>query len=189
MRDIIQKLCQGDQAAFKIFFFQHKDDIYKYAFLHLRDQDIAHDIVQEVFTKFWNKRMTINPDQNVRAYLYAICRNVVFEELRKSLQSLSYINYLKSNFQEGRNTSEESLHFKELESVLQKAICLLPNQRQRIYRMSKLENLSNDEIAQRLQISKNTVRDQLVKGSKFVREYIVLNSSLITLCLFYIDFF
>lgn len=186
MQEVIKSLCKGNEKAFKIFFYQHKDAVYKYAILHLRDSDIAEDVVQEVFIRFWNRISQINPDQNVRSYLYTIARNVVFDELRKNIQFQDFSSYTLHTGTIGVNDSEDDINYKELENLYQQAIGLLPEQRQKIYRLSKLEYLSHDEIASLLNISKNTVRDQLVKGKKFIREYVVRQSSVIPFALLFI---
>ncbi len=186
MQEVVNKLCDGDEEAFKIFFYQHKDAVYKYALLHLRESSIAEDVVQDVFIRFWNRVSHINRDMNVRSYLYTIARNVVFEELRKNLQFQNFSHYTLHISSIGVNDSEEDLNYKELDSLYQQAIALLPEQRQKIYRLSKLEYLSHDEIASLLNISKNTVRDQLVKGNKFVREYVARHSSILPLALIFL---
>lgn len=186
MREVINRLCEGDEKAFEIFFYQHKDAVFKYAILHLRDNDIAEDVVQEVFIRFWNRIHQIQPDQNVRSYLYTIARHVVFDEIRKNIQFQDYSSYSIHTGKIGVNDSEDDIHYKELESLYRRAINLLPEQRQKIYRLSKLEYLSNEEIAALLRISKNTVRDQLVKGNKFVRAYITRNSSTLPFVLLFL---
>lgn len=186
MQEVINRLCEGDEKAFKIFFYQYKDAVYKYAILHLRDSNIAEDVVQEVFVRFWKRINQINPDQNVRSYLYTIARNVVFDELRKNIQFQDFSSYTLHTSKVGVNDSEDDVNYKELEGLYQHAIGLLPEQRQKIYRLSKLEYLTHDEIAALLNISKNTVRDQLVKGNKFVREYVARHSSILPLALLFL---
>lgn len=189
MEDILYKLQKGDEAAFKSFFLLHKDAIYKYAFLHLKEEGIAADIVQDVFLKFWNKVNQLDPQQNIRSYLYTIARHTVFEELRKKIQFQNFTDYALNAVSYSRNTSEENIYFNELEKLYQEAIQQLPEQRRKIFSLSKLEHLSHDEIANSLNISKNTVRDQLVKGNKFVKAYILKRFSTPVLALLFIQIF
>lgn len=187
MNEMIQRLCEGNEEAFKAFFYQHKDAVYKYAILHLRDADVAADLVQEVFLKFWNRLNLMDPNQNVRSYLYTIARHLVFEELRKRIQFQNFTAYAIHQTADSANNIEETVDYNELENLYQEAINHLPEQRQKIFRLSKLEHLSLEEIAVLLNISKNTVRDQLVKGNKFIRGYIVSRSSVLPLALIFID--
>ncbi|MFD1770587.1 RNA polymerase sigma factor [Sphingobacterium suaedae] len=187
MQELIDRLRDGDETAFQMFFYQHKDALYNYAQLHLRDEAVAADVVQEVFIKFWNHVEHVDPQQNVRAYLYTIARHTVFEELRKRLQFQHYADYALHHIAACVNNNEETVYVHDLEKLYQEAIARLPEQRQKIFRLSKLEHLSHDEIADLLQISKNTVRDQLVKGNKFVKDYILKRSSFLTLALLFIE--
>ncbi len=185
MVNLIDKLRSKDELIFRDFFYQHKDALYKYAALHLRDSELAADIVQDVFTKFWNRIEFLDVNQNVNAYLFTIARHAVFEELRKKIQFKNYSDYTAYNIQFGVNNCEEKLHLKELENLYQEAISKLPEQRQKIFRFSKLQHLSNDEIADMLQISKNTVRDQLVKGNRFVKSYIMERSTFVAFAILF----
>lgn len=186
MEDITFRLRNGDQEAFKVFFYHHKDAIYKYAYVHIKDQDIAEDIVQETFTKLWNKISDINDTQNVKSYLFTIARNIVFDELRKKLLFESYSSYYKKTKQPYSTSSEDQIYFNELEKLYQEAIALLPEKRRRIFELSRIENLSNEDIAKTLNISTNTVRDQLVKGNKFVKSFILEKSNLLTLAVIFV---
>lgn len=185
MQELIYRLRERDEQAFQTFFYAHKDAIYKYALLHLRDQSVAADVLQEVFIKFWNRIADIDPQANVRAYLYTIARHSVFEELRKRIQVQRYADYAIHYLSESTNDNEETMHVHDLERLYLEAIALLPAQRQKIFCLSKLDHLSHDKIAEMLGISKNTVRDQLVKGNKFVKTYIVNRSSLFTLAILF----
>lgn len=161
-----------DRSAFETLFFTYKDDVYKYAFLHLWDDDSAADIVQEVFLKLWNKRGELDPHQNIRSYLYTITRHTVLQELRKRSLFTKFTNHAQYVNPGAINCTEEQQAFHELHELYQQAISTLSEKRKEIYQLSNLENLSNQEIAEYLSISPNTVRDQLVKARKHIRSYI-----------------
>jgi len=168
-------LKSGDKKAFEAFFHAHKDAIYKYAYLHVKDEDAAVDIVQEVFLRFWNKIADIDPRQNPKAYLYTIARNAVFDELRKKAQFIGFAARAAIEQTPHTDDNEERLHYNDLKRLYHEAIGKLPGKRQEIYRLSKLEYLTNERIAKVLDISINTVRDQLAKGNRYVRRYILAN--------------
>ena len=186
MENIAFRLKNKDKEAFKVFFYEHKDAIYKYAYLHIKEPDLAEDIVQETFTRFWNKIADIDISQNTKSYLFTIARNLVFDELRKRLLFESYSSYYQKTNERYSNNNEDQLYFNELEKLYQEAISLLPEKRRQIFQLSKLENLSNEEIAEMLDISVNTVRDQLVKSNKFVKSFILERSDLLALAAVFI---
>jgi len=168
-------LKNGDKKAFEAFFRDHKDAIYRYAHLHLKDGDAAVDVVQDVFLRLWNKIADIDPGQNAKAYLYAIARNAVFDELRKKAQFSGFAARAAAEQTPQTDDNEERQHYNDLKRLYHEAIGKLPGKRQEIYRLSKQEYLTNEKIAKALNISVNTVRDQLVKGNSYVRRYILTN--------------
>jgi len=165
-------LKKGDKKAFEAFFHAHKDAVYKYAILHLKEGEAAVDLVQEVFLRFWNKRADIDPQGNAKAYLYTIARNAVFDELRKRSLFNGYVSQAMIDQASHTDDNEERQNHNELHRIWQEAIGCLPERRRAIYRLSKLENLTNETIAKTLNISPNTVRDQLAKGNSYVRAYV-----------------
>ncbi len=68
---------------FKAFFLLYKDKVYKYAYLHLKEESAAADLVQEAFSRIWKKWTELDENKNPQSYLYTIARNLVFDELRK----------------------------------------------------------------------------------------------------------
>jgi len=162
-------------ALFRKFYFEYKDKVYKYAWMHLKEKDLALDIVQEVFAKIWVRFDELDQNQNIKAYLYTAARNTVFDELRKIQVKDTYVDIVGSRPVQVDNSTDESLAFKDLENVYQQAIQQLPPERQRIFLLNKTEYLTNAEIAERLGISVNTVRDQLVKANKSVRTFVLAN--------------
>lgn len=174
---------------FKDFFVSHKDKVYKYAYMHFRDGDLASDIVQEAFSKIWAKWDTIDAGQNYSSYLYSTTRNLVFDELRKRQVRLQYSALKQLGVEAHDNSIEDKIAYKDLEKLYKEAISKLPKCRMEIYALSKEEFLNNSEIAEKLGISVNTVREHIVKGNKFVRSYILERMSLSLALIIFFEIF
>jgi len=172
MYSIDNKLKEKDITAFKDFFVKHSDDIYAYALNHLKNEALARDVVQDTFIRFWEKLESLQFDRNLKSYLYTIAKNIVFEEFRKQSIFIKYSNHYQSINEEKCNSLEELQNFKELKILYDKAIGSLPEKRREIYQLSKIYNYKNEEISSMLNISVNTVRDQLVKSSKSIKMFI-----------------
>ena len=174
---------------FKNFFLSYKDKVYKYALLHLKEENTSADLVQEAFSRIWKKWGELDGNKNPQSYLYTIAKNLVFDELRKQKVRVEFkLDGIDASKQVD-NSNEESICFKDLERVYREAIEKLPKARLEIFLLSKEEFLDNQEIADRLGISVNTVRDQLVKGNKFVRQYILDNFEISTALLIFLTIF
>ncbi|MCS4228360.1 RNA polymerase sigma factor [Sphingobacterium sp. BIGb0165] len=174
---------------FKNFFLSYKDKVYKYALLHLKEEDTSADLVQEAFSRIWKKWGELDGNKNPQSYLYTIAKNLVFDELRKQKVRVQFKLDRIDGSKQVDNSNEESIRFKDLERVYREAIEKLPKARLEIFLLSKEEFLDNQEIADRLGISVNTVRDQLVKGNKFVRQYILDNFEISTALLIFLTIF
>lgn len=161
-----------DENDFNVFFKTYYQLVYNYALSHLKNTDVATDIVQDAFIKIWNQKDCLDPTQNIKSYLYTITKNLVHDELRKKVQFFKYSNYYKSRFDEGTNSNEERQAYQELESLYLQAINSLPEKRRNIFYLSKVQHFTNHEIAEELKISINTVKDQLCKGNKYIKSYL-----------------
>lgn len=138
-----------------------------YAMHYLHDMALAEDIVQDCFTALW-ERMTANKDvSNVKAYLYMMVRNHCYDLLKKEGQSDG--NLLLSDLED--NISDEECEERSLiEARLWTAIDSLPERCREVFLLSKRDGLKYKEIADKLNISTNTVENQISKALKTLKE-------------------
>lgn len=156
----LKALREGDEKAFeKIYLNYYKRTLYFITGL-VKSENDAKELTQEVFIKLWTNRHSIDPEKSIHSYMYAIARNEAFNFLKHKLVEINYISeYSAQNIE--TETSEEILFAKEIALLIEMSVDRMPAQRQKIYKMSRKEGLSNEEIATRLQISKKTVENQL----------------------------
>jgi RNA polymerase sigma-70 factor (family 1) len=169
---LCKRIMERDQEAFRELYEKYRDPIYGYTLKLCGLPDVASDAVQEVFLKIWLKCEQLNPALSLRAYLFTSTRNYVFDYLKKAVHDKNFREHFLQLYTEDTGAMDDILYTRQLEVIKMNAISQLPAQRQRIFRMSKVQGLSNQEIADNLGISVNTVRDQLVKASRFVRHYL-----------------
>nr|WP_199157823.1 RNA polymerase sigma-70 factor [Pedobacter sp. ASV2] len=177
--ELLLKLKDGNPSAFAEIYNQYRSKILVYATALCKSADLAEEIVQEVFIKIWQKRMQINPDMHFGAYIKKITLNHVLNHLKKISREKLLQKELFSYIEVLRNSTEENLFEKELLKTYDEAINNLPPQKKLIYYMSRTEDLSHYEIAQKLSISKNTVKNHMVEATRFIRNYVSKNDSVI----------
>lgn len=170
---LFRQVGEGDENAFRLVFEQYKAPFYTAAYKMVRSAEQAEDIVQEVFITFWKKRELVALADNPEAYLFKILHNVIYTQFRK----LAKERQLKQTLANGETESEEAsvealLLEKENKTIFETVIGQLPAQQQLVYRLAKQEGLSREEIAERLKISPNTVRNHLASAVEFIRDYI-----------------
>ncbi len=176
---LLIKLKNGDATAFEEIYNQYRSKIYTYALKLSKSTVVAEEIVQEVFIKIWQKREQLNPELHFGAYLKKITLNHVLNHLKKVAREKTLQDELFNYLSLIRSNAEDSLLEKELLKTYEEAIAQLPPQKKIIYQLSRNEELSHDEIAKKLNISKNTVKNHMVEATKFIRNYVSKNGSII----------
>ncbi|GAA4444911.1 RNA polymerase sigma-70 factor [Ravibacter arvi] len=164
---ILQQVIKGDRAAFSVLFDHYKGPAMRFCHTIVKDEAEAENMLQDVFIKIWERRHQIKPELNFNSYLYTCLRNVSFDFLKKMEKE----QVLKQRYFErmGEQEQDESYEYEIRMSHLDSAVESLSTKRKQILKMSLEENKSYQEIASSLKISKNTVKNQLVKARQFLK--------------------
>lgn len=178
-RDLLIKLRAGDETAFVEIYNLYRSKVYAYALKLSKSADTAEEIAQEVFIRIWQKKEQINPDLSFNAYIKKITLNHVLNHLKKLAREKTLQEQVFINISITGNRTEDQLLEKELRIIYTEAISQLPAQKKIIYQLSRTDELSHEEIAQKLNISKNTVKNHMVEASRFIREYVRRNGGVI----------
>ncbi len=183
-KKLIEKVKSGDQSAFKEIFYRYKDKLLSYCLRFTKSETIAEEIVHDVLIKIWTEREKIDLTLSFNSYLYIITRNYSLNFLKKAATNASLQQKLAYYLEKNRWQPEDDLVYHDLENIAERAIDLLPPQRRLIYKMSRKQAMTHEEIADRLGISKFTVKNQIVKALKFIRNYLNTHTE-ISICLIY----
>ncbi len=167
---ILSKVVLGDQAAFAKLYKHYRTPSLRFCLSILKDQEEAENMVHDVFIKIWERRSTINPSLNFNSYLFTCLRNQAFDYLKQ----VEKAQCLKQRYLERmQETHEDSPENQEAQfNLVQSAVGALSEKRKLILRMNVEDGKSYQEIAELLNISKNTVKNQLVKAKQLLREKI-----------------
>lgn len=172
---LVGLLQNGDQKAYdnlyKLFAPKILNTCKK---MYLNQQD-AEEVVQEVFLKVWIKRADLDNTLSFNAYLLAIMRSLIFKRSRKQVLDIAYQKYNIQFLPKVDNSTEESILYEEIKSFSTKAIASLPKGQQEVFSLKFSEQLTADEIAEKLQISKRTVENQLYKATKKLKKQLISN--------------
>ncbi len=126
----------------------------------------------------WEKRESIDPAKNISGYMYTIARNLAFKYLIRrrnaNTRELSDADRAESTFIPDQGVIEE-----EINSIIEATIDKMPLRQREVYLLSRKEGLGNQEIAERLQISKNTVENHITSALKDLRKIIGLFAAII----------
>ncbi|HVU54005.1 MAG TPA: RNA polymerase sigma-70 factor [Puia sp.] len=175
-RELLDLVADGDEKAFARLFELYADITYGFAILHTKTSDSAEEVVQDIFLKLWLKRDKLREIQHFRDHLFIITRNHIIDRLRKNLREKKYQLQLARHFKEAASSPEQQMIFKESGEMIEKAVAMLPPRQQVIYRLRRNEDMSLDEIARKMDLSRLTVRNHLNKALGAIRAYLQTHS-------------
>ena len=190
-KNIFDNLRMGDEKAFEYVFKTYYARLFNYAKNILRDNLEAEEVVEEAFIKIWENRAKINIDTSLKSYLYRSVYNLCLNQIKHTNVQNRYEVYFTHHIlsdEQGQFTSNEfpqsRILEKELEDQIEQAIQSLPEHCRKIFLMSRYQELKNEEIAEKLGISINTVRTQISRALAKLRELLKEYLPLILLALF-----
>lgn len=157
--------------AFRELVNIYGDRFYSLALKMTRSEEVAKDLVQDVFLNIWEKRLSLRDVENPSSYFFTIIYRRIFSYYRKKV---SEKDVLRAVFleKEPENSIEKKLLSKESCELIDGAIAQLPPRQQEVFRLTKLEGMSREEVARHLQVSPNTVRNHLADAVKFLRIFL-----------------
>ncbi|MGI8601290.1 MAG: RNA polymerase sigma-70 factor [Chitinophagaceae bacterium] len=167
---LLQQIIEGDTLAFREFYELYQGKIFLFAYRLTKSKHDAEEIVQEVFVKLWEKREQIKIEKNIQGYIFQMTRNMILNGFRKAAIDKKVQQKIYDNMQALRSPTVDGMFHKELERLHQLAIKKLAPQQRKIYLLSREEELSYEKIAEKLSISKNTVRNTMINSLRSIRE-------------------
>ncbi len=163
-------LKNGDSLVFEELFRAYYAPMCDYCMRYVSDEDIAQEIVQDLFFKIWVRRDELEINTSIKSYLYMALRN----------HALNHINHLKIHdryhqFIEMRAKTDidyptDILEEQDMERIMKQAVGMLPEKRREIFELSRFDNLKYNEIADKLNISVKTVESQMTKALDQLRK-------------------
>ena len=170
--DLFTRAKDGDQTAFTAIFDHYSPRIFAFVLKMSKSQTVAEDITQEIFLKLWNSREKFPEIKSYNAYIYSMAFNFAINYIKKNSWESSKLSLLKDNFNDHSNITEETIDFNESKLLLLQAIQQLPPQKKIIYKLNREEGLTLEQIAEKMQLSRNTVRNHLAEALSFIRTFI-----------------
>ncbi len=176
--ELVSLLKTGHEPALAEIFRRYEAKLYVYALRFSKDRELTEEILQDVFVSLWEYREEINIEIPVSALLYKIIKNKLLNAIRQETRMQSRRKEYSTFMEISRDLTEEHVLLNDYHEMIDRAINSLPRQRRSIFRMNHEEGKSYDQIADALGISKNTVRKQMVKSIKYVRDFLKINLKL-----------
>lgn len=181
-REFFLQMQQGDKYAFEYFFKTYVDMLYAYAIGFCRDEDVAEDLVQEAFVRFWTMREKLSYSESIYGYLQRTVRNIcINRKEREKVEEKYRCEVLNTGEEEFDWNDDDALE--ELRQQLLDAIDRLPEKCKEIFVLSCVEGLKYQEVADQLNVSINTVKTQVRFGYKKLRSDLDIPGKVLMICL------
>ena len=166
----VKLLKNGDLLAFDAIYKKYSRRLFGFVFRYVKQEADTEEIVQEVFIKIWQSREKINVYSSFESFLFTIAHNATVNLLKKRATEQKYAEHVKS-LQQIEDTYEltDEIHYNELKQKFQGLLNELTPRQKEIFQLSREEGLSNNEIANKLGISVQTVKNQLVTTLSFLK--------------------
>lgn len=165
-KTIIEQIKQGNYGSFHILFDKYYGALCAYAFEITQNKEASKDIVQELFIKLWNIRNRLDIKSNVNAYLFRACKNGALNYMR--YENARYKSF-KSPDLPSPQISHDFLEEQEFVAFVNQCIDELPERSKQVFLLSRFEELKQKEIADKLNISVKTIKNQIWKSLQYLR--------------------
>ncbi|MFZ5429537.1 MAG: RNA polymerase sigma-70 factor [Bacteroidota bacterium] len=165
---LISELKSGNARAFEKIFNDYYSSLCRFSFSIVHDQDIARSLVQNVFVKLWESRQQLEKIISLPSYLAAMVKNESINHVKWQNRQLR----LQDNRELAGIEIQDTTHILEYEIAEKLAIALnlLPERCRTAFEFSRFDNLSNKEIAEKMEISVKGVEALITRALKLLRE-------------------
>lgn len=158
---LIQKLGEGDMTAMEFLYVKYAPQVKSFVYAILKDEADTEDLVHDIFLKLWEERSRISNVISFKSYLYTMTRNMVYNKLKKSGVHTRFVDATSTN--QTNLDPEKKIITRDLLQHIHKEMDKLPKQQRNIYEMNREEELTYNEISDKLGISPKTVQYHIGK--------------------------
>ncbi|MEN0052671.1 MAG: RNA polymerase sigma-70 factor [Mucilaginibacter sp.] len=162
-------LQEDDHDAFAEIYNRYKRVLYIHAFHRLKNREEARDLIQQLFATLWDNRKTMELKSHLSGYLYTSVRNRVFKFVARQQVASTYITSIEESVNSGDCITDHLVRERELQLIIEKEIAALPDKMREVFELSRKSHLSHKQIAEQLDLSEKTVRNQVNNALKILR--------------------
>lgn len=167
--ELFARIEQGDEEAFTIVYERYHKLLYVLSYRYLMSAEMAEDAVQHIFTRLWEFRSELQVGISLKNYLFTMTKNHILNLIRNENNALAKNYEMAQAVSDSEDNLIENLEKKELMSLFYKALDMLPPQKRDICLMKVRDELTNQEIADKLKLSINTIKTHYSDALKLLR--------------------
>ncbi len=179
-QELLRRLKKSKKKAFKELYNIYWESLFISAYNILKNKEVCEEIIQNVFISIWKNRTQLQIKTSLKSYLYTSVRYQVFYQIKKNKERkhVTFFDNLEKRLE--YNSPEVKMIYKDLIKQINSIVNNLPEKCQKVYRLSREEQLSHKEISKRLNISIKTVQNHITKALQILRTHLQNVSLLFT---------
>ncbi|WP_195437336.1 RNA polymerase sigma factor [Parabacteroides goldsteinii] len=167
---LILSLKNGSYKAFERIYQMYAKRLFAYSLQFTKSQEESEEIVQDVFMRLWTNRAKIRQEDTLRSLLFIMTKHYLINAFRTKINQPEYEEYIQYVNEHSVDDASYQLEYQEFVTKFRAILKTLPETQQRVITLSKIEQFSNKEIADKLSLSEQTVKNQLSLGLKTLKE-------------------
>lgn len=175
----IRALCKGDIKAFEVLFLHYQPKLVFFLNGFIKDNEQARDMAQDIFLSIWDTKEKLIEVKSFKAYIFKMAKNFICNYYDHLIVNEKFVTEQLSHPAALENT-EETIFASQLQSMIDATVSRMPPQRKQIYLMSRVDGMNNNEIAEKLKISKRTVENHLTSALADLRK--IINTCILLFC-------
>ena len=167
--DLMRDVAGGDEKAFEQLYRRYSEKMLGYIYTKLHDRTAAEEIVHDCFLKLWTNRETLSITHNFGGYFFMMVKNQVLQYLRSLDDVTFFVDEIYASHIADTATFDAFKEYQSLEQSLERQVQQLPEKCRIVYQLSRDQALSTREIAGQLHISPQTVKNQVSKALRLLK--------------------
>ena len=168
-QNLVRRLRKSDTSAFEFVYNKFREKLYYFTLGYLHSSAESEEIIQNVFVSLWENRDSLREGHSLSSYLYKITVNQVYNHIKHEAVRQKYFEQMSTLDPAEGEDVQHNFIITDMQNLIDKLMESMPEKQQFIFKLSKQEGLSNNEIAQRLGLSVRSVENQIYRAMKFIR--------------------
>lgn len=167
---LVSKLKGGDINAFESIYKLYHQRIFNFCHKLLPSIDDAREATQKVFIAVWEQKSILDPEKSFTSYIYSIARYTAYHDFKSLVYRTAAFEQITTEINDFSEAEKDDVLFKEMTEIINRLIDQLPPQRRMIFRLSRFYQLTYRAIAEKLNITENTVDTQIRRALEYIRK-------------------
>ena len=167
---LIQALKASSYKAFERIYQLYAKRLYAYSLQFTKSAQDSEEIIQDVFVKLWTNREKIRQEETLRSLLFIMTKHLLINAFHSKINEPIYEDYVDYKNEMSVDDADQHLEYEEFVQRFTKAVKKLPPTQQKVITLSKIQQLSNKEIAEELLLSEQTIKNQMSIALKVLKK-------------------